>query len=88
MRRAALLALLLLLFGNTVVDGGKEAFAGESAVLELGASVLNGDGDAGGDVAESHLGRRLVDVLAAGTGGALEDFFEFSFVQRGDPFHF
>ena len=60
-------------------EGFGQALAGESAVLGLRARVLDGDGDAGGDVAEGDFGGDFVDVLAAGAGGAVEVFFEVGF---------
>lgn len=63
-------------------QGFGEAFTGEGAILGLGACVLDGDGDAGRDVAEGDFGGDFVDVLAAGTGGAVEVFFEIGFLIR------
>ena len=62
-------------------EGFGEALAGEFAVAGLGTGVLDGDDDAGGDVAESDFGGDFVDVLAAGAGGAVELFFEFGFLE-------
>ena len=59
--------LLLSLFGDAAVNGGEETFAGKGSVLELGTGVLDGHGDAGGEVAQGDFGGGLVDVLATRT---------------------
>ena len=62
-------------------QGFGEAFAGEGAVLGLGTGVLDGDGDAGRNVAEGDFGGDFVDVLATGTRGAVEVFFKIRFLK-------
>ena len=63
-------------------QGFGEAFAGEGAVLGLGTGVLDGDDYASRDVPQRDFGGDFVDVLAAGTGGAVEMFFEVGFLKR------
>ena len=58
-------------------EGFGDALAGEIPIAGLGTGILNGDGDAGGDVAEGDFGGDFVDVLTAGAGGTIEVFFEF-----------
>ena len=61
-----------------------EAFTGERAVLRLGAGIRGGDDEPGRDVLEGDGGRDLVDVLAAGPAGAVENLFN---ILVAEPAH-
>ena len=61
----------VLLLGN-LIQLCLQHFHRVVAVLELAALGLAADHDAGGLMDESDSGRSLVDVLAAGTGGAVD----------------
>jgi hypothetical protein len=65
-------------FGAVFVEaqGFGKAVAGKDAVARLGTGVLNGDGDAGGDVAQGDFSGDFVDVLPARAGGTVEVFGE------------
>ena len=60
-----------------------EAGAGEDAVLRLGAGIRGRDDEPGRDVLERDGGRNLVDMLAAGPAGAVENLHEI-FVAKPD----
>ena len=71
-QRAPRFALLRALFGlGCVQQLGVEQLHGAGTVLQLRALVLAFDDDAARQVGQAHCGVRLVDVLAAGAGGAV-----------------
>jgi hypothetical protein len=71
----------LLTFSHSIIQRLQETFASELAVLELGARILDGDEDAGGQMAQNYFGGGFVDVLSARSRRAFEGFFEFRLVQ-------
>ena len=60
-----------------------EAGAGKRAVLGLGARIRGRDDEPGRDVLERDGGRNLVDMLAAGPAGTVENLHEI-FVAEPD----
>ena len=63
--------LLLALLQLQLVEPGLEHGPGNRPVLDLGALLLAGHDDVGRDVRDAHRRVRGVDVLAAGTRGAI-----------------
>ena len=61
-------------FAAPFFDFVEESLAGEAAIHGLGAGILDGDGNARGAVDERNGSGDLVNVLAAGSGGAGEGF--------------
>ena len=59
-----------------------QTFARQRAILRLRTRVLNGDDDAGRNVTQRYFRGDLIDVLPARSGGSIELFFEFRFLER------
>ena len=53
-------------FSFLFLNRPEQAFAGELAVGGLGTGLLDGDGDASGEMAEGDAGGDFVDVLSSG----------------------
>ena len=63
------LGLLLALALFQFIEPGLENLHGQIPVAVLGALILHGYHDAGGNMGEAHRGTGLVDMLAAGAAG-------------------
>ena len=61
----------LLVLKLNFIEPGAQHRPGGGAVLVLGTLALTGNDDAGGEMGDAHRAVGSVDVLAAGTGGAI-----------------
>ena len=71
----------------TLLQGGKEPFAGKLPVRGLGTGILHGDGNVRRQMAQRYAGGNLVHILSAWTRRTGEAFLQLRFVEMGDWFH-